>query len=608
MELIYVFMKEVRGELFELEFNFSDDYCVKYNKNTKELNFEKTGRSFPKKFFGENIVNVNAVVGKNGVGKSTLLALLGLQKIDRRHELRPLQWFAIYHLKDDLFAIEGYDESLLKNPPLNNEQDYFFYFKQDEINNNLKYDLDEGKVKEIRSKVIFLYFPDMKTRKPSFGDDSNLSFQREYLNPNNKSVYKYLTDNYKDLDNKINKQQVKLKISSLFSAADVSGYEKIKLYKDIDGFYTKFSIFPTKKTSALDNKQFFIINMLEMLINENMLRSIKNHFPEKIDQPIDKDSLSSFLKHNNSPYKGSLEDYSSIKCFLIDRLKEFVSLADNIHGLSSELNFDDIIKHLETFPEKFFSKNNSESILTIGLEEYNQEFFDLLSDSDARCVAIPFQIVFPQKSDGELAIIRKIAAIHSALEKNIKIGKKNFIIILDEVDQHLHPEWSRCVLSMLLELMHEYINKANIQLLLSTHSPYLISDLPRKNVLKIKKDENEKLDVSPSNYGFGANIYDIINDSFFLNSSIGEFSKRKIEEIVNFLSDDVSIYNGEFMNDKNVIKDIIEIIDEPFIKKNLSLRFYEKFSAYEKINAYEKIKKIKELEKELEYLRRDVKL
>ncbi|RXM40753.1 hypothetical protein BOQ62_04055 [Chryseobacterium sp. CH21] len=79
----------------------------------------------------------------------------------------------------------------------------------------------------------------------------------------------------------------------------------------------------------------------------------------------------------------------------------------------------------------------------------------------------------------------------------------------------------------------------NIQIIFTTHDPLTLSDIPNRNVAYLKKEEN-KTEVLSENEkptkSFGANITDLLSDSFFIKDGLmGDFAKEKIEEVIKYL-------------------------------------------------------------------------
>lgn len=64
-------------------------------------------------------------------------------------------------------------------------------------------------------------------------------------------------------------------------------------------------------------------------------------------------------------------------------------------------------------------------------------------------------------------------------------------------------------------------------LLIVTHSPFILSDIPQSNILYLqngKQIKSNDMDVNP----FGANVNDVLAQSFFLNKGfVGDFAKKK---------------------------------------------------------------------------------
>lgn len=90
-------------------------------------------------------------------------------------------------------------------------------------------------------------------------------------------------------------------------------------------------------------------------------------------------------------------------------------------------------------------------------------------------------------------IARRLAMMNPALENPLQ---GNGIVLIDEVDLHLHPKWQRSLIAQLTATF------PNCQFLLTTHSPLVISD--SKDVLVYVMDDGE-LREQDSLYGLDAN-------------------------------------------------------------------------------------------------------
>ena len=76
MELVYLWVEDYKN-IQKQGFNFSPRFRCEYDEEKNELKIvdkEETGESYPKNFFGDNI-NITAIVGENGSGKSSLVKL-----------------------------------------------------------------------------------------------------------------------------------------------------------------------------------------------------------------------------------------------------------------------------------------------------------------------------------------------------------------------------------------------------------------------------------------------------------------------------------------------------------------------------------------------------
>lgn len=105
-----------------------------------------------------------------------------------------------------------------------------------------------------------------------------------------------------------------------------------------------------------------------------------------------------------------------------------------------------------------------------------------------------------------------------------------FNLVIDEVEICFHPEYQRTFLKnllMLLERLEFNSGGRYINILLTTHSPFLLSDIPESHILYMTQDGE-----LPTGKTFGANIYDLLNQQFFMSNTIGEFAAQKINEVI----------------------------------------------------------------------------
>ncbi|MBO4438810.1 MAG: AAA family ATPase [Spirochaetaceae bacterium] len=165
-----------------------------------------------------------------------------------------------------------------------------------------------------------------------------------------------------------------------------------------------------------------------------------------------------------------------------------------------------------------------------------------------------------------------------------KIPYKYFNVVFDETELYYHPEYQRRFINDIIKIFNRgNLDISGINITLVTHSPFILSDIPRANILALEHGSvSEKL-----NETLGANIYDLLENQFFMTSTIGETSRIFIENIISKyqnnepLANDYEFYNN-FINKigdvylKNALQEMIDS------KRNI--KFIDR-----KINYYENI-------------------
>jgi len=217
--------------------------------------------------------------------------------------------------------------------------------------------------------------------------------------------------------------------------------------------------------------------------------------------------------------------------------------------------------------------------------------------------------IFESLSYGEQQLLSQLNSILYYSQKNnytqevdigpdVTVDIKNVIIMLDEFELGLHPFWQKNAINYIVNFLKPLDKKFHI--ILTSHSPFLLSDIPKQNILFLDKDENGNCKVvdglKEKKQTFGANIHTLLSDSFFMKDGLmGEFAKGKIEELVNFLQEKESEIKSH-----EEASQIIEIIGEPILKMKLR-KMLDNYKKKNNLESEEDIKKqIEKLQKKLE--------
>lgn len=143
-------------------------------------------------------------------------------------------------------------------------------------------------------------------------------------------------------------------------------------------------------------------------------------------------------------------------------------------------------------------------------------------------------------------------------------------VIFDEIEQYYHPDLQRCFLSYLLSgiACMDFKGLKGINILMVTHSPFVLSDIPRNNILVLRNKE-DKLKIMPET--FCGNINEMLAQPFFMSYAIGEVAREKLSEFIQ-LHDEI-VKNKQKPEDiaeqLRRYKYIIKLIGDKFIRMQL---------------------------------------
>ncbi len=142
-----------------------------------------------------------------------------------------------------------------------------------------------------------------------------------------------------------------------------------------------------------------------------------------------------------------------------------------------------------------------------------------------------------QLSSGELQMMHTLSthAYHirnlMSINDNNRVKYQKINLVFDEVEICFHPEYQRIFISKLIEMLKALQkDEFSFNVFVVTHSPFVLSDIPKSRILYLKDgstDYKEKINSFAGNFG------EMLYDSFFLKSTMGEFAERKIKRLIN---------------------------------------------------------------------------
>ncbi|OME78622.1 hypothetical protein BK120_23065 [Paenibacillus sp. FSL A5-0031] len=134
------------------------------------------------------------------------------------------------------------------------------------------------------------------------------------------------------------------------------------------------------------------------------------------------------------------------------------------------------------------------------------------------------EVPLSEFSSGELTMIYRFLPLVMEIEHNS-------IILIDEPETHLHPKWAQEFIGYLLELFGDF----NTHIILATHSPIIISDVPTESLVILDKANGVISQRLPNDRTFGVSSTDILKDVFFMKQLPGNQSAELIKRIENQL-------------------------------------------------------------------------
>lgn len=597
MQLIYIWVEEFRcfkndefnfSSKFKFRFNYQDNSMeINYNDNNTLLLFKNNKQS--------NLQDITVIVGENGVGKTTISDLLiepvNLSKTaskriymfkdnegiysyctgnwdnstnvkinfhnmskDQENQLKKLMSITndelnleILEGSPDNIIVKGEILSLVNDMQKKSSRKLNIWFKK---NIDLIYDSN-----------TFSYQSEIKNNEYSGSECNDISLGSKYL----KNSKTYFDDEFRcQMDFIVGKGKLFKKEMDFIFPNTIS----IKIYDNrLESFYPKEnnSTFILELVNEIEKQNIgskhVIMFTLFMYMNYILLKPRISLDKDKKNNELDtvtKQYIDLFEKKfihmsegkNLTTYKGLINIVEflydeSIKFFEqdIEVLKQFRDIIGNIktimHNLS-KITFRDE-------KQKAFYKEIDVSSKKKLNDFYT--FYKIYRECMYLEKFIGFNWIISTGENAFLNIMSKYDDI------NKKLNNKSVLIFIDEADLYLHPRWQQRYISLLIKSLQIIFKEKKVQLIITTHSPIILSDIPKNHVIFMTKDNIGNViidDLENHNETFSGNIFDLYNDSFFLSKD------EKGDAIGRLANDSIEIVSGKLSEIKNEVDMLLE--------------------------------------------------
>jgi len=558
MELLFVHINKPYGALEEKSFNISSKYIIEYIPQNFELNI-KVNNNFLLNFFGENIQDVTCIIGENGVGKTTFIRYIKELFFERRNEIDNREGdIVVYKSENKVFV---YTSTTKEQFRINNnisdgiELEIVRYKGKPKLFDRLKEELTIYYSNNfdlyddfIESEILY------NTSTPFLSRTYNARINKEFSTKKVNLEQRFLLNEFQR-NRKFLQSEKSFSIKSLLKSVNYIEIIPVskkdtdykRLVKSIDSLYTKMdesgkrdiidlinqvaNAFYKRKKSIVEypKRQLFDIELTEIIVFEVLVKLLKSEIMIIVDGVLQKTVTN--VIHGND-IKGSLNE------FLKKIPNQFFELTSKWKNKQNELkryfhNLNELVDLLinkdvlwDPYPDRATIRTNSEL-----LDSIIKSYFELPFSTNS------LKLDWSRLSAGEESMITFFSRIDGALRLKSK-KRDNILILIDEGDLYFHPEWQRQYLRAIFDFLKQY-KDYKFQIILTSHSPFILSDLPQNNVITFQKTE-EGIDVSKNKLSktFGGNIHELLIDKFFLKDGIvGAFADNKIMELIKRVND-----------------------------------------------------------------------
>lgn len=522
MELIALVIKKYEGLFEEQCISFTDRYKITYKFSEDKLEIQENPE-YISNFYGDKILNISMISGINGRGKSKILNMLIHYDVLQNKNTQFEEYsYCLVFMDDNHNFFAEYTKAFC-NKCSSIEIDY--------LEKNITLNLDSTKVKKDH-EVKKTY-----TDENAINDNISIGF----LNTQFKEKFKRYSSYYGGV------KKVKI-IERNFDIANPNNI--VEAYKDLVNDELIESNLRFKLDIRWQNitKYFLDVNKDRDTHEGRIIDRIRK-FTDKLPYFLDKTIADSLWG------KTPLEVW-----------KELKNISDDV------VTFESYVNGQQQFVSTHINYSSEKEDVLSG---FNKSFKEYLGDKH-KYKSQHFPDIELTMSTGENNVVSLMSQIRQIIttEKN----KKHYVILVDELETGMHLEWSRKIIGHLIKIINSASkdNKSTFQFILTTHSPFMLSDIKPDNVISLEKKEGKTV-VREHTNTFAKNIQEIMTEDMLISKIYGDFALLKINSLINRLREDK-------IENKEVFLKEIKMISEPILRNKLLDMYHQKFDTSEDLN------------------------
>lgn len=563
MKLIYCYIEHFRN-IENQDVSLSDEFDCRYRDSN--IFIEKREKNPLMDYIYDNgfMSNLRIIVGKTGSGKTNFLQLIGMDWWNRKSTADGDAYLLLYkkHNENDFFVEEvglgnktraycfTYDfdkHEILKYIPAAYDDHEDTYI----INAFDRYAFASCPYDNVRQEQMFdnnQFIPRKITQYGKSSVSMECEFLKEYLSHfSEKSIKRRVSFviGWKNWQNKIQSDlDEKLIKREYWTYKDRAEEQRDKNFRN--GQYNKPIEYDKKSTPK---SRFIHDLMVDFAIYlRKWAELVEYEFPEK------------YYPYTGIVYDLGIEDPRELpdgkKMGILKRIDWLCQYIDyhtdeitSNRGLVWQIGSDirDLFHLLGKMDDKYFTDTeftipvmdidvNGKTVMRDvfeRMEQYRPDQIGVFTE----CL-LPYHWSYVSSGEYQYAKIWGVLEEYGVRVKMMTQGQKyseaiqpNLILLLDEPENYMHPEMCRTFIRNLNILLSKRNPNTELQVLISTHSPFMLSDVMASQVIKMDYDENGKCVISESKKPYyAANIHSIMADGFFLEYTIGEQARIFLED------------------------------------------------------------------------------